>query len=34
VGPSERFLTKDRFGVFGAAVDAPDLTEMIAKAYQ
>jgi phage nucleotide-binding protein len=34
VGPSERFLTKDRFGVFGAQVDAPDLSEMIEKAYQ
>lgn len=30
VGPQERFTTKDRNGLFGAHIDAPDLAEMLA----
>lgn len=33
VAPSERYSTKDRYGVFGDYVDNPNLTEMIEKAY-
>jgi len=31
VGPHERYITKDRNGLFGAYVDAPDLSEMLEK---
>lgn len=30
VGPQERYATKDRNGLFGAYIDAPDLSEMLA----
>jgi hypothetical protein len=33
VGPQERYITKDRNGLFGDYVDAPNLTEMLAKIY-
>jgi hypothetical protein len=33
-GPSERYVTKDRLGVFGMYVDAPDVTTMIEKIYE
>lgn len=31
VGPQERYTTKDRNGLFGEFIDAPDLAEMLAK---
>jgi hypothetical protein len=34
VGPSERYQTKDRYGVFGPYIDQPNLTEMIKRAYE
>lgn len=33
VGDSERYISKDRNGLFGEFIDAPDLTEMIALIY-
>jgi len=33
VGPSERYITKERYGVFESYVDAPNLAEMIEACY-
>jgi hypothetical protein len=33
VGPSERYSTKERYGVFGDYIDAPDLGTMIESIY-
>lgn len=33
VGPSEKYITKERYGVFGPHIDSPDITEMIEAVY-
>lgn len=34
VGPSDRYITKERYGVFGSHIDAPDIAEMIDLIYK
>lgn len=34
VGPSDRYATKERYGVFPASIEAPNLKEMIREIYQ
>jgi hypothetical protein len=34
VGDSERYISKDRNGVFGGFIDAPDFTDMLTQIYK